>query len=491
MTSRRVVHNGAKTMSITDLDVTELLAGYRAERVSPVEAVEAVFSAIASADQALHSVISVRREQAQAEAEESHKLWRSDNARPLEGVPIGLKDMIDVAGLPTTACSRSLATNVPSQDAEVVRRLRAAGAIVVAKLSTSPFAFADPFTEDFEATRNPWDLRRFTGGTSTGPAAALAARLLPLAMGTDSAGSVRIPAANCGVTGMKPTFGAISRAGVLPSTHSLDTVGIMARSARDIAMALFVGAGQDSRDPAARGHVSLDGGLAEGRTLRVGVLRDSFTFLCTSSSEASYEDALTVLRDLGCELKELRLPMADLVEPIAWPILASELASAHEALENTDVRYGATLKAFLQYGRTVPAADYLRCQSVRVLFQRELQTVLSDVDVLVSPTTQSVAHSIDTLTAPTKLGETPFFDVAAKNTVPFSVAGWPAISIPIASSDLGLPFGLQIVAPPRHDGLLLELAARFQEVTDFHTAAPRSRLAQVAPAHSKNTTLQA
>jgi aspartyl-tRNA(Asn)/glutamyl-tRNA(Gln) amidotransferase subunit A len=468
------------TFHICDLTVAELLEGYRSRSFGPVDAIEAVFAAIDRVDGSLNSVMSTRRKTALKEAGISAQKWRAGSAGSLEGVPVGIKDVIDVAGMATTAGSRYLLKNVPAQNAEVIRRLQAAGAIVVAKLATSPFAFADPYTRDFAPARNPWDLKRYTGGTSTGPAAALAARILPLAIGTDSAGSVRIPASHSGITGMKPTYGAISRYGVIPGTHSLDTVGVMARSAADVRLALPVLTGSDHRDPAARVHIR----FPQESTLtgmRIGVLRGRFTELCTPAAMSSYEQSLDVLSNMGCELVDLELPMVEAVEHIAWPILATEFASTHEALEGKPIQYGDSLKAFLDYGRAIPATDYIRCLKMRVVLLRAFCKGIAGVDVLVSPTTQAVAPTLDTLVSPTRHGEAAWFDFAAKNTVPFSLAGMPAISVPIALADLDLPFGLQIAAGPGRDADVTRVAAEFQARTDFHRALPKSPIPEAAP----------
>lgn len=395
----------------------------------------------------------------------------------MDGIPVGLKDMIDISDMATVAGSASLQDNYPSRDAEVVRRLRGAGAIVVAKLATSPFAFAEPFAAEYPVTRNPWDADRFAGGTSMGAGAAVAARMLPLAIGTDSAGSVRIPAAHCGISGMKPTAGAVSRRGVLPSTWSLDTVGVMGRSALDMSIAFSVIAGADVGDAAAFGHVRIaqPAMLEDLRGVRVGVLGGEFLKHCSPAAMDVWTRTIDNVRGAGAELVDLTIPMADLVNDIAWPLLAVELASCHEGLSDRDVRYGDMLGGLIAFGKSVPAIDYVRCQRLRVVFQQRIRESFATVDIGIGPTVQAVAPTVSDLFTVTANGRTHWYEVAAKNTLPFSLAGFPALSIPAGIADDGLPFGVQIVGADGKDTQVLQVGMFLQHMSTHHQRDPYTR----------------
>lgn len=454
------------------LDVRELLQVFEQARVTPVDAVVACLGRLEAVDTSLNTSVLLLPDTALESAERSAARWRVGAQRPLEGVPFGVKDNIDVAGAVTSAGSRARQVRA-GRDAEVVRRLMASGAIPVAKLQTTAFAFGDPHSGDFGTTRNPWDTTRSAGASSSGPAAAVAARAVPFAVGTDSAGSVRIPASHCGVCAIKPTLGAVSRTGVLPGTWSLDHVGLLARRAADLRTVLACAVGPDSADPMARGHVRVAGAPRSGRTLdglRLGVLRGRFTELSSTATLQAFQDAVELFSSWA-SVSELELPYADDLDAVAFPLAAVEMAASLDAVAPGAVPPDSPLAAFLAYGRSVPAVDYVLAQGLRGPVAREVRRQTERFDVLLSPTVQCVAPPMDGLLATTGQGDIPWFDVAPRNTLPFNVLGQPTVTVPMGTGEHGLPLGLQIAGRPGADGLVLAVAEAFQAASD-HTRSP-------------------
>jgi aspartyl-tRNA(Asn)/glutamyl-tRNA(Gln) amidotransferase subunit A len=430
-------------------DVRQLLAGFAAGELTPGEAVDRCFDRFAALDPQVNASVVLLHERAANAAKEATRRWRTGTARPLEGVPFAVKDVIDVAGVATTAGSAALAGNIARDDADAVRLLCSQGAIPVAKVHTSPFAFGDPSGADFGVTRNPHDPTRIAGTSSSGPGAAVAGGAVPLALGTDTAGSVRIPAAHCGVAGFKPTFGAVPMGGVLPSTGSLDHVGVIGSSVIGVRLATEALGGP--------------GGPAAGPA-RVGVLRGRFTELCTEPDAEAYADAVDLLDGLATSCEELDWPLLAETEDVAFTIAAVEIARSMTRLPGLGGRLpglSGSLREFLHRGQATPAADYAYSAQLRAELVRRAEAV--DVDFVVLPAVQCVAPPVSTLAADVATGTLPWLEVAARNTMPFNVLGWPAISVPAGSGEHGLPVGLQIAAKPGQDAALLELAARFQD----------------------------
>lgn len=459
-----------------EADVGDLLDAFASGGATPVDAVEDCLRRLAEVDPVVNASVLVMTESAAAQAHESAARWCAGTARRLEGVPVGVKDTIDVAGVATRAGSRAL-HRTAAADASAVRRLREAGAIPLTKLQTTAFAFGDPHGGAFGVTRNPADPSRTTGASSSGPAAAVAARAVPVAIATDSAGSVRIPASHCGVVGFKPTFGAVSTAGVLPGTWSLDHVGVLGRSVAGLRPVLAAMLGPDPADPHARGHVRArstctDAEAAETTAgLRVGVLRGPFTARCTDATLRAFEAAVEVLSSLVAGVEEVELPHADLLQGLGFPLAAVEMAVSLDAAAPGAVEPGSTLSAFLDQGRAVSAADYLLCRRMRGPLARAARGAARHVDLLITPTMQCVAPPLETLMATVRGGEVPWFDVAPLNTLVFNVLGHPALSVPMGRGDDGLPVGLQIVGPPGRDDAVLSAGQAFEAVTD-HAIGP-------------------
>ena len=456
---------------LADLSIDELLTLFRTREATPLEALNACLGRVDRLDDRVNAVITLLVERATAQAEESTKRWQSGEARPLEGIPYGLKDIIETAGIRTTGGSPMYENYIPEESATLVDRLEAAGAVLVGKLQTFEFASGSNAT-----TSNPWDLSRWPAGSSSGPAAAVAAHEMPLSIGTDTGGSIAIPAAFCGIVGLKATYGRISRAGVFPLSWTLDHAGPMTRSALDAAHALGVMAGYDPRDPTC-GNVPVPDYAASLRTdlggVRIGVPTEWFFDVCAPEVEAATRAAIELLAEQGATINEFQLPSTRTVQlhAIELTIVYSEVASLHEAtLERLD-EYGPEFQRLLTRAQFTSAVDYLKALRARHLVQLDFEQVFEQNDVVVVPGGMCVAPSHDHLVAKVGDEERPLIDVISRPTAVMDIVGLPAITIP-AGFDDGLPIGVQIAARPYDELSCLSVAHAYQRLTDFHTALP-------------------
>lgn len=444
---------------MTKADATDLLAGYRGASRSPVGVVAQSLATFEDVGAGLNVAITVLHDRARADAAESARRWRENCPRRLEGVPLGLKDIIAMAGVPMTGGSRLLADYVPQEDAAVVARLRDAGAVVVAKLTTFAFANGDPHNVDYGVTRNPADPGRLAGGSSSGSAAAVGAGVVPVTLGSDTGGSIRLPAAYCGVAGLKPTFGRVSRHGVLPLAWTLDHVGPIARSVRDLRLVLDVLSGADDRDPATAGVPSTPSRVPMDQ-LRVGVPDYYFTDGLDATTASAFEAALRTISTAGARIVDVHPPDLELMEPVGRTIITAEMASAHEPFVARLGDYDDLLGARLAAAPLIRATDYLKALRLRVVLHRGLASVYEHCDVMVTPTTPTVAPLIETLTVESGGVEVPWLDVAARNTFPFNISGMPTATVPAPGA--ALPVGVQIAGPMWADERVLDVAAWFE-----------------------------
>ncbi|HZR91798.1 MAG TPA: amidase [Gaiellaceae bacterium] len=435
------------------MSVAGLARSVRAGALSPREAVAACLERIERLDGELNAFLSVRADAALAEAETAP-------AGPLRGVPVAVKDVIDVAGERTTAASRILAEHVAAADAECVRRLRAAGAVVVGKLNTHEFAFGAMTTSPhFGPAHNPWALERICGGSSGGSAAAVAADLVPAALGTDTAGSIRIPACLCGVTGLRPTTGLVPIGGTVPVSWSLDTVGPLARSAADCALLLSVLAGQP---------YDVAGGA---RGLRVGVV-DSLFERADPAVAAGVLEAVEELRRLGAALEPVEPPLLEESGTINQLLMLPEAAEVHlRWLRSRLADYGADVRARLLAGLLLPATAHVTGLRARRWYGDELERVFDRVDVLVCPEMPVVAPPIGEDTVELRGERLPYRLALIPFNSPWSLAGLPVASVP-AGFVSGLPVGLAIVGRRGDDETVLRVAAALQQATDWHERRP-------------------
>ncbi len=460
-------------MDVAELTAVELLEAYARRDLGPVEAVDAALRRIAEVDPALNAVIHPLASQAREQARDSERRWGAGTARPLEGVPYGLKDIIATAGVRTTGGSALFADHVPDRSAPVASRLQAAGAVLVGKLHTFEFACGGAENQAFGVCRNPWDTTRATGGSSSGPAAAVAGREVAFAIGTDTAGSVRIPAAYCGIVGVKPTFGRVPRSGVMPVSWSLDHVGPMARTAADCALVLQTLAGFDDADPTSSPRAVpayLDESATPPERARLGRPRGWFEDSVEPSVLAAFEEACDQWRDLGVEIVDVTLPDAHLWDAAVWSVIYAEMLSLHQEhvhdIENRDVS-GA---AILSVGPFIHAVDYLRALRYRSIAQRQLAEAMRGLTGLLTPSVTTVPPPLADIS--TDADTARWLAAATRMSTPFNLTGSPAVSLPMAPVH-DLPTSMQIVTRPHDDATALALARLYQRHTDHHLRSPK------------------
>ncbi len=431
--------------------------------------VRAALERIEATQPAVNAYVTVRAEAAIGEAR-ALDAGGAGAGGPLAGLPGGVKDNIDVAGARGTAGSAHWADRVPRADAEAVRRLREAGAIVVGKTGLHEFAYGVTSNNPhFGAVRNPWDPSRIPGGSSGGSGAALGADTCLLALGTDTGGSVRIPAALNGVSALRPTHGAISTRGTFPVSASLDTVGPMARALADVAVLFEVLAGHDPQDPWAVDHplAPAEGAADDLAGLRIGVPDTFFFDGVEPAIERAVRAAAEELARLGADVEEVSVPGAHDAVGTANDLIRAEALSVHlDRLATAPERFGEDVRRRLELGRDVSGVDV--AQAVRRMreWRVELAGVFAGVDLLLTPTTNAVAPPIAT----SEMIETT--RRLTRFTYAWSLAGMPAASVPCGASEEGLPIGMQLAAAPWRDRTVLRAGIAFQGATDWHRRRP-------------------
>ncbi|MGA7264095.1 MAG: amidase [Stellaceae bacterium] len=442
--------------------------------LSPVELTESRLSRIERLDGKLHSFIRVLREPALAAARAAEAEIMAGNYRgPLHGIPIGLKDIYETKGVPTTGHSKVLIDHVPQQDAASVRRLTEAGAIVVGKLATHEFAFGGPsFDLPWPPARNPWDTRRFTGGSSSGTGAAVAAGLVLGGTGSDTGGSIRGPAALCGLAGLKPSYGRISRAGILPLAFSLDHAGPMAWTAEDCAIMLQAMAAHDPADPASADRpvpdyrAALSGGV---KGLRIGLIRHFYENdnPADAATRQGIAAAVKVFEDLGCSVRELRLsPLADWAA-CGVMIMLSEGYAIHQAtLRERFEDYGEIFRDRMAVAALISGGDYVQAVRRRRELAAEFATAMADLDLVITAAAPGEAPAIDAV------GKFSTFE-RPMLTMPFNVTGTPAMSVCCGYSEAGLPLAFQLAGKPFDEATVLRAAHAYEAATPWRSVRPR------------------
>jgi len=448
--------------------ISDLAPRLRRREVSPVEITQGCLARIEKSDPALNAFITVMAESALAEARRAEaEILRGEWRGPLHGVPVALKDLIDTAGVRTTAASALYKDRIPNQDAEVVRRLRQAGAVIVGKNNLHEFAYGgSSLVSYFGEVHNPWDLGRIAGGSSGGSAAAVVAGLAYAAIGTDTAGSIREPAALCGCVGLKPTYGRVSSRGVIPLSSSLDHVGPLGATVADAAVVLQAIAGYDPADITMADVPVADyvSALREGaKALRVGAPRGYFFDDLDPEVAAAMEHALRGMASLGAEITEVQL---DVPTDRTLQVAESYAYHAEGVARGPELYQPETLRR-IQSGEKVSAAEYIQRRRELEEARRSIRAVFSDVDVLVTPTMPMPAPLIADLKAhPDALR--PAELKLLRNTRPFNVWGLPTISIPCGFTQSGLPIGLQITGPHWREDMVLRLAHAYEQATAWH-----------------------
>ena len=451
----------------------------RGKSVSPVELTQACLTRIARLNPSVNAYITVTGDQALAqaremEAEQRRGAWRG----PLHGVPIALKDNIDTAGVRTTGASELFKDRVPAEDAEVVRRLKNAGAIFLGKLNLHEFAYGGTSAVTyFGAVHNPWALDRQAGGSSGGPAAALAANLCFGSLGTDTAGSVRIPGSYCGIVGFKPTYGRVSNRGVIPLSWTLDHTGPMTRSVEDAALLLNVIAGYDALDPTTVDVPVPDYSKAIGAPtakLRLGVPRKPYFDNLDADVATAVDAAIAVLRTLTASLVDVELPPAG-TPALVW---GPEIHAYHSKwITETPEKYQAATRAAILRDGTIPGWQHAQARRDVDIARREIRKTFASVDLLVTPTMKTPAPLLPAANAAggdggRGRGGAPAGGGGGGNTAPFDVYGLPTISVPCGFSSAGLPIGLQISGAHWAEATVLALAHAYERATGGQKKVP-------------------
>jgi aspartyl-tRNA(Asn)/glutamyl-tRNA(Gln) amidotransferase subunit A len=456
------------TTDLTNLTLYDAAAAIRAGELSPVELTDFYLARIERLNPVLNAFITVTADEARAAARAAQDGAGPDG--PLRGIPLALKDLFDTAGVRTTGGAKFFLHRVPSRDATVTARLRAAGAVMLGKLNMHEFAYGvSNDNPHFGPCRNPWDLNRIPGGSSGGSGAAVAAGMCLGSLGSDTGGSIRIPASLCGITGLKPTYGRVSRAGVIPLSWSMDHIGPMAGNVRDCALLLGVIAGYDPEDPASAAapvpdySAGLDGGV---RGLRIGLPRHIFFDHLDDDVRAAVERAAATLRDAGAEVRDVSIERIELANVAGSTVLFSEASAYHEQrLRERPEDYGGDVRERLLIGVTYPATAYVNAQRVRTLVRAAFLDTLAEVDMLLAPATQTTAPPIAGFTANTRAGLT-------RLTTPINLAGLPSLALPCGFDRAGLPIGMQLIGRPFDEETVLRAGQAYQRVTDWHTRRP-------------------
>jgi aspartyl-tRNA(Asn)/glutamyl-tRNA(Gln) amidotransferase subunit A len=453
------------------MSIVEAARQLRARKVSSVELTRISLDKIAKLDGKLNAFITVMEERALAQARKADKelAGRKDRG-PLHGIPVAVKDIFSTKGVRTTGGSKIYVDHVPDYDAAVVERLERAGAVIVGKTNLHELAYGITSSNPhFGAVRNPWDLERIPGGSSGGSGAAVAAGMVFLAMGSDSGGSIRVPASFCGTVGLKPTFGRVSRYGVMPLDFSLDHVGPLTRSVRDAALALQVLAGQDPRDDTSSSHpvpnylppkkISLKG-------IRIGWPENFFFDRVDREIALSVKLMAEAAEDLGAIMTPVRVPDMAEVNTIARVVLLAEASALMEPYLKQRDNFGPDVLALLDQGRLLSATDYINAQRLRRVEQQKFQQVWKQVDCIFTPTTPIVAPKIGQSTV--QIGDQAEDARLASTRLVrgINLLGLPALSVFCAFNHEGLPFGLQLIGKPFGEATILRVGAALEDETE-------------------------
>ena len=461
------------TADLAWLTIAQAASLIRDRELSPVEYVEALYARSDAYDNQLQSYLRVTRDIAISEAKQAEQEIAAGAYRgPMHGIPYGLKDIIDYAGVPTTAHSKILEHNVPDRDATVTTRLREAGGVLMGKMATHEFAIGGPsFDLPWPPARNPWDRDYFTGGSSSGSGAAVAAGFMPAALGSDTGGSVRNPASLCGLVGMKPTYGRVSRAGVVPLSFTLDTVGPLTRTVEDNAIVLNMIAGPDPRDSASAQFTPPDftTDLWKGmQGLRVGVIRHFYTRDMEAHPDVTQavEEAVTLIGGLGAQVSEMQIEPLDAYASCNRTILLSEAYAVHERwLKERPSDYGASLRQRLLPGAFIRAVDYVQATRLRRRLMHQFDDAMRDFDVAITVSSMDPPGRIEDAT---EMART----YPRQARVPFNVIGCPALVLPVGFTESGLPLSMQIVGRAFDEPTVYRAAHAYEQATDWTARRP-------------------
>ena len=468
-------------MALADLhwrSIAELADLLRDRAVTSVEVTEALLERIEQTDSQLHAFVGVMAESALRDAEAADRSFAAGEVRgPLQGIPIGIKDLCETAGFPTAAGSRALEGHVPSADAAVVSRLREAGAVIIGKTVTHEFAYG----QNTPSTRNAWNPACYPGGSSAGSAVAVAAGTAYGAVGTDTGGSIRVPAAVNGVVGLKPTFGRVSRRGVFPMSPTLDTVGPLTRTAHDAALMLAAMAGRHEAGDLTALHEPVEDYASQLNPdltgMRIGVEGPYFFYEAVQTDvREAVQEAISQLRDLGATVIEIEIPELDWVVPAGMAVLLGDTSEWHQGLlRQRGERYVRETRAMVEVGELLLATAYVRAQKVRSVIRDRVRTAfeLHRLDAIVAPsvpqTTMPVEQLSVDLTGKTIEGALSGF---IHHNFLANVIGIPSLSIPVGFDSDRLPIGMQVCGRPFGEGTILRIGDAFQTSTTWHRSHP-------------------
>lgn len=444
----------------------------KAKELSPVELTASVLARIDAVEDKITAFATLTPDLATKAAERAEAEIAAGNYRgPLHGIPVGIKDLYETAGVATTSSSKVRADYIPTQDSAVVEKLFAAGSVMVGKTHTHEFAFGAVTP----TTRNPWDLDRMPGGSSGGSGAAVAAGECFLGMGSDTGGSIRIPASVCGTVGLKPTYGRVSRRGVASLSWSLDHVGPLTRTVADAALVMNAIAGYDRADPA-----SVDVPVPDFTAqldvagLTIGVPTNYYTERLDPDVAAAVSAAIAVLVEQGARTREIEIPLPQYVLPTEWAIMLPEASAYHqEMLRDKADLYTEDVRLFLEVGELVLATDYIKALRARTLIQQRWRDMFADIDVLIAPTLTTPALPVDDPQVTWPDGSTESAtDSYVRFSAPANVTGLPALSVPCGFTGTGLPVGMQIIGKPFAEPLLLGVGQAYESATSWAKLAP-------------------
>jgi len=455
------------------LTIAEASRRLKAKAISPVELARAFLKRTAALNGKLNAYLLVTEKEAMAAARTAEKeiaggKWRG----PLHGIPLAIKDIYETAGIRTTAHSRLLEKNVPAEDAETVRRLHAAGMVLLGKLATHEFATGGPaFDLPWPPARNPWDPARFTGGSSSGSGAAIAAGMCMGSLGSDTGGSIRLPATFCGIAGIKPTAGLVSRRGVIPLAPSLDCAGPMAWTVEDCAILLQAIAGHDARDSASVKVAVPDYAKAlrePVKGMRIGVIRHFYEqdLPATAEMKQAMADSVRLLEGLGCKVEEARTASLQSFNATGRVIIASEAYALHEKdlVERPEI-YSRSFRVRVMGGGLLRAADYIQAQRNRLALMHRFNALFERYDAVITAGTPGGAP---------RLGDQSLDEGFAKPiyTIPANISAGPALSVCNGFAATGMPLGLQIIGKPFDDARMLRLGHAFEQAIGLRGKRP-------------------
>lgn len=457
---------------LTAIQLSKLI---ETKEVSPVEATQAYLDRIQEVDPKLNSYITITGEQAlEAARQAEQEIAAGVHRGPLHGVPMAVKDQFNTAGVPTTGGSSILRDNVPTEDATVITKLKNAGAILLGKLNMSEFAMAEIYNHPYGTPRNPWDLKRNPGTSSSGSGAATAASLCATSLGEDTGGSIRGPANFSGLVGLRPSHGRVSRYGVLGGSWSMDTVGPISKSVEDAAITIQAIAGHDPKDtyswdvPVPDYRAALTGDISG---IKLGVVQERMD---SPNLDPEFRDtvakAISVLGELGASSEDVSIPLAPNAGALTMSILNVEWSNLHRPLFEPNIdELDHNNKIRFLTGSVIPAQFYYKAQKIRAVLRQQILDALEKVDVLVLPTGPVTAPPVESVPG-IQSKEHALTGLAGRIsfTGPFNLAGTPAISVPCGFSAAGMPMGLQIVGRPFAEETVLKVAHAYEQNTDWH-----------------------